>query len=105
MPDHEARLQARLLGDAEGGHRGRDQRRLADVGRREALRRPAEADLRERVAEDLVGLLEGAPGDRVGGREGLAHPDHLGALAREHGDDHATAPRSRVRIGRSSSPR
>ncbi len=88
-PIDQAALQAVLGGDPPGGDGGRHQRRLADVGLGQALLGAGEADLRERVAEGVVGLLEGAPGDRRGVGERGAHADGLGALAGEEQADHA----------------
>ena len=60
--------------------------------------RALEADAREVVPEDVVGLLEGAPRDREGRRHRPPHADLLRPLTREKQRDQSRATQQRNRF-------
>ena len=85
VPGHRGRLHEQALGGqgaVDGDRRGQE-RRLGVRGQTELLLGTLPAEAREREAQDLVGLLEGAAGllGRVG--PGAAHAGLLRALAGE----------------------
>ena len=87
---------AALAQDRDDCHGRREDRGLRVGRQRELLRRPLEAELREVVAEDPVGLVEDAPGRAERRREVLAHADGLGALAGKEKSGRHASPHQRM---------
>jgi hypothetical protein len=83
VPDHEVRPNAGRLHGPQAGDRGRDQRRLLELGARQVLERALEAEAGDVEAHGLRGLVVNGPrlGEALGDRP--SHADVLRALPRK----------------------